>query len=143
MSNVQVRLTEFSELIDSYTGDFVGREWLVKQVDTLLADPDCRFVILIGSAGVGKSAFMAHLAATHPQWPRYFIRRDSRELLRPSDGKTFLLTVGGQLATLQPELFRSEKLEIIVRQRIGDVETGGEATGVRIKELKASSFYSL
>src|SRR5688500_12306001 len=116
MPDVQVKLTEFSELIDSYTADFVGRGWLVKQVDTLLADPGCRFVVLTGSAGAGKSAFMAQLATTHPQWLRYFIRRDSRELLRPSDGKTFFLTIGGQLATLQPDLFKPEKLKIIVRQ---------------------------
>jgi hypothetical protein len=138
---VEIRLTEFSDLIDGYTKDFVGREWLVEQVDELFDDPACHFVVLTGGAGVGKSAFMAHLAATHPQWPRYFIRRDSRVLLRPGDAKTFLLTVGGQLATLYPDLFKPENLEVVVRQRIGDLEASGEAIAVRIKELRASPFY--
>ncbi len=84
MTDVQVKLTEFSDLITRYTADFVGREWLVEQVDALLDDPDCCFVVLTGGPGVGKTAFLAHLAATHSQWLRYFIRRDSRDLLRPS-----------------------------------------------------------
>jgi hypothetical protein len=143
MADVQVQLTEFSELISGYTQGFEGRGWLVKQVSDLLDEPDCRFIVLTGGAGVGKSAFMAQLAATHPQWPRYFIRRDSRELLRPGDAKTFLLTVGGQLATLYPDLFKPERLEVVVRQRIGDLQASGDAIGVRIRELEASPFYGV
>jgi len=122
MPEIQVKLTEFSELIDNYTAEFVGREWLVEQVETLLADPGCHFVILTGNAAVGKSAFMAHLAASYPQWLRYFIRPDSREILL-SDDQTFFLTVRGQLVTFQPELFKPEKLEIIVRHRSVALET--------------------
>jgi hypothetical protein len=141
MQDVQIKLTEFSDLITRYTADFVGREWLVEQMQALLDDPDCRFVVLTGGPGVGKTAFLAHLAATHPQWLRYFIRRDSKDLIRPGDANTFLLTVGGQLAMLYPHLFHPENLEIAVRQRIGEVESGGEATAVRIEELRASPFY--
>jgi tetratricopeptide (TPR) repeat protein len=141
MAEVQIKLTEFSELTTRYTADFVGREWLVEQVQALLDDPGCRFVVLTGGPGVGKTAFLAHLAATHPQWPRYFIRRDSKDLIRPGDANTFLLTIGGQLATLYPSLFYPEILEVVVHQRIGKVKSGGEATAVRIKELHASPFY--
>jgi hypothetical protein len=141
MTNVQIKLTEFSDLITRYTADFVGRGWLVEQVNALIENPDCRFVVLTGGPGVGKTAFLAHLAATHPQWPRYFIRRDSRDLLRPGDANTFLLTIGGQLATLYPHLFHPDNLEVAVYQRIGSVEADGEATGARIDELRASPFY--
>lgn len=55
MPDIQITLTEFSELVDSYTADFVGREWLVEQVDALLDDPDCRIVVLTGGAGMGKN----------------------------------------------------------------------------------------
>ena len=48
---------------------------------------------LIGAGNIGGE--LAHLAATHPQWPYYFIRHDSRDLLRPDDANTFLLTIGG------------------------------------------------
>lgn len=141
MSNLQVKLTEFSDIIDSYTADFVGRGWLAQQVDDLLAAPNYRIVVITGGAGVGKSAFMADLAATHLQWPRYFIRRDSWQLLRPGDAKTFLLTVGGQLASLYPQLFKPENLEIIVHQRIRNLGADARATGVQIEELHASPFY--
>jgi len=141
MSSIQVELTEFSDLITHYTADFVGRGWLVEQVQVLLDEPGCRFVVLTGGPGVGKTAFLAHLAATHPRWPRYFIRRDSKDLLLPGDANTFLLTVGGQLATLYPHLFHPKNLEVVVRQRVGSVETGGEATGAYIEELHASPFY--
>jgi hypothetical protein len=67
MSNIQIKLTEFSDLITRYTADFVGREWLVKQVTDLLDDRECRIVVLTGGPGVGKTAFLAHLAATHPR----------------------------------------------------------------------------
>jgi hypothetical protein len=143
MTKAQVKPIEFSDLITRYTADFVGRGWLVKQVNNLLDDPDCRFVVLTGGPGVGKTAFLAHLAATHPQWPRYFIRRDSKDLLRPGDAKTFLLTIGVQLVTLYPHLFQPENLEVVVRQRIGDVEAGGEATAARIEDLRASPFYQV
>jgi hypothetical protein len=32
MPNVQIKLTEFSDLITHYIADFVGREWLAEQV---------------------------------------------------------------------------------------------------------------
>ena len=115
MPGIQVKLTEFSDLITRNTAGFVGREWLVRQVNALLNDPDCRFVVLTGRPGVGKTAFLAHLAATHPHWLRYFIRRDSKDLLRPGDAKTFLLTIGGQLATLYPHLFHPENLEVVFK----------------------------
>jgi hypothetical protein len=143
MQDIQTKLTEFSEVIKGYTDVFVGREWLVQEINALLADPTCRFVVLTGGAGTGKTALMAHLAATHPNWPRYFIRRDSRDLLSPGDATIFLLTIGGQLATLYPHLFHPENLEVIVRQQIEDVKTSGEAIGAKIGELHASPFYKV
>ena len=143
MPQSQVKLTEFNELIQSYRHDFVGRRWLIDKIGALLDERACRFIVLTGGPGLGKSAVMAHLAAKNPQWLRYFIRRDNRHLLRPSDAKTFFLTIGGQLASLRPNLFEPTKLEIIARQRIGSLESGGEAVGVRIEELRASPFYSV
>lgn len=92
-------------------------KWLVKQVEALFGDLGCHFVVLTGGPGVGKTAFLAYLAATHPGWPRYLIRRDSCGL-RTGDASTFLLTIGGQLATLYPYLFYPENLELVVRQRL-------------------------
>ncbi len=143
MAAVPVRLTEFSDLIERYTADFVGRKWLETRLETLLAETGCRIVVLSGGPGVGKTAFLAHLAAMHIDWLRYFIRRDSRQMVRPGDAKSFLLTVGGQLATIRPASFHPENLKIIVRQRVGSVETGGQAVAARIQELRASPFYKV
>jgi hypothetical protein len=140
---MDVELAEFSDLIDRYTADFVGRDWLVTRTAAHLADPACRFVVLTGDPGVGKTAFMARLAATHPDWLRYFIRRDSRELLSPGDAKTFLLTIGGQFATLRPDLFHPENLEIVIHQDIGEVTPEGRAVGAVVEELDASPFYKV
>ena len=46
MPDVPVRLVEFSDLIAAYTKDFVGREWLIEQVDELFDDPSWCFVVL-------------------------------------------------------------------------------------------------
>ncbi len=55
MTNVQIKLTEFPDLVALYTTDFVGREWLVEQVNALLDELDCPFVVLAGGPGVGKA----------------------------------------------------------------------------------------
>ncbi len=41
--------------------EFVGREWLIKQVDRFLAEQPCGFVIIQADAGLGKTAVAAHL----------------------------------------------------------------------------------
>jgi hypothetical protein len=109
---------------------------LIERLSALLDEPDCRIVVLTGAAGLGKTAFMAHIAAAHPDWLRYFIRRDSRILLGPGDARTFLLTVGGQLAALRPDLFASDKVEIEVQQRGDMVARGGAATTAKIAEVR-------
>lgn len=48
MTSVQIKFTEFSDLITCYTANLVGREWLAKQMDTLLDDPACRFIVFTG-----------------------------------------------------------------------------------------------
>ncbi|MBL0294944.1 MAG: ATP-binding protein [Saprospiraceae bacterium] len=43
--------------------EFVGRDWLTAKVDAFLNDPNQKSgaFLLVGDAGVGKTAFMAHL----------------------------------------------------------------------------------
>lgn len=138
-----IRLPDFNDLISGYAKTFVGREWLIERLSAVLEEPDCRIVVLTGAAGVGKTAFMAHIAAAHPDWLRYFIRRDSQMLLGPGDARTFLLTVGGQLAALRPDLFASDKVEIEVQQRGDIVARGGAATTAKIAEVRASPFFRI
>lgn len=47
--------------------EFVGRDWLTAKVDAFLNDPSQKSgaFLLVGDAGVGKTAFMAHLVKEH------------------------------------------------------------------------------
>jgi WD40 repeat protein len=134
------RPDDFIDIVARYSADFVGRRHLVEQVASLMNERNCRIVVLIGEPGVGKTAFLAHLASQHPEWLRYFTRRDSLSFLAPGDARTFLLTIGHQLAARRPELFRPEHLEVTIRQHIGALGVGGDVVGARIDELTASPF---
>lgn len=134
----------FESITDSYVSEnnrFLRRGWLAGEVDARLAEADCRFVLVTGEPGVGKSAFLAQLASEHPHWLRYFIRRDQISALRDVSAHSFLLRLGYQLAARRPELFAHQHLRIAVEQRIGYVSKGGEAVGVEIDRLIASPFH--
>ncbi|HYI08166.1 MAG TPA: DUF4062 domain-containing protein [Thermoanaerobaculia bacterium] len=59
---------------------FTGREWLRKEVDDFLAGADRGYFILEADAGLGKTAFLAHLAKER-RWIQHFV-----ELARGQDG---------------------------------------------------------
>jgi len=133
------------DLIRSYVDKdlnprFVERHWLKRQVENKLANSDCRFVLLTAEPGAGKSAFMAWLAHQHPDWCRYFIRRDQRTPLGDVGSYSFLLQVGFQLAATYPDLFKQEQIKIVVEQRIGTA-TNSEIVGAEIGKMFASPFY--
>lgn len=67
---------------------FVRRGWLAEELDEQLKKPDTQFVLLTAEPGVGKTAFMAQLACDHPDWLRYFIRRDQRSALADVSDKS-------------------------------------------------------
>ncbi|MEP0884824.1 WD40 repeat domain-containing protein [Microcoleus sp. FACHB-SPT15] len=133
------------DLIRSYVNKelnprFVERHWLKQQVEDKLAAPDCRFLLLTAEPGAGKSAFIAWLAHQHPDWCRYFIRRDQRTPLGDAGSYSFLLQVGFQLAATYPHLFKQEQIKIVVEQRIGTA-TNSEIVGAEIAKMFASPFY--
>lgn len=83
----------FRATVRSYVEDnprFLRRDWLAKEVETRLDDPDCRFLLLAAEPGAGKSTFLAQLAHDHPNWPVYFIYRDQRTPLGDVDAESFL-----------------------------------------------------
>ena len=130
-------------IVESYVGSsrFLRRDWLANDVEQLLREPACRFVLLTSEPGAGKSTFMAQLAHDHPDWPRYFIRRDQRTALGDVGAHSFLLRIGYQLAALHPELFRQDRIQLAVEQRIGTAEAGSEVIGAEVKRILASPFY--
>jgi hypothetical protein len=115
----------------------------VDRVSEAWSRKEARFVLLTGEPGSGKSALMADLARSHPEAPRRFIRRDSVTPLQGGDARSFLFSVGYQLAALHPELFDPDKLEVVVNLRVGQVAAGGRAVGIQAEELRASPFYRI
>jgi hypothetical protein len=132
----------FDEIIGSYIerSDFVARPWLARAVEAAL--DAARYVVVTAEPGAGKTAFAAALLSQHPDWLRYFIRRDSKAVLESSDAPSLLLRIGHQLASLEPAAFKPENLEIAVRQQVGTIARGAASIGIAIEDLLASPFYT-
>jgi WD40 repeat protein len=131
-------------LVRSYVDDeprFLERSWLADLIEEQLADSACRFLLLTGEPGSGKTALLAWLARSNPAWPRYFIRRDSQVPLNSGDARSLLFALGHQLAALRPDLFHPDRLELVVSQRVGEVARGGRAVGISVEDLEVSPFY--
>ncbi|EXG82002.1 ATP-binding protein [Cryptosporangium arvum] len=121
--------------------DFVPRPWFADRFEAALQDPNCRYLLLVGEPGAGKTAALAWLADHDRQSLRYFVRRDSRQPLSAGDAQSFLLALGHQLASRRPSLFRPDRLRIAVRQRIDALRAGARAVGIDVEELVLSPFY--
>jgi tetratricopeptide (TPR) repeat protein len=135
----------FGQTVASYTTQnkhFLRREWLANEITDRLKKQNLPFILLTGQPGSGKTNFMAQLASEHPDWLCYFIRRNQRTPLGDVDAKSFLLRLGFQLAGCHPELFdnQSEQIKIVIEQRIGTIDDGGEVVGAEVERLLASPF---
>ena len=134
----------FESLVRGYVDEnprFVRRDWLATELDEKLREQGKSFVLLIGEFGAGKSSFIAQLAHDHPEWLRYFIRRDQRAVLADVSDKFLLLRIGYQLAARRPELFTSDALRMSISQKIGEVANQGEVVGAEFKRLTVSPFF--
>lgn len=118
---------------------FVRRDWLAAELRERMDRPSCRFVLLTGEPGSGKSSFIAQIAADNPDSPVFFIRRDQRTAMGETSARSFLLRIGFQLAACRPELFDLEQVRIEVEQQVGTADDG--VVGARIERLRASPFH--
>src|SRR5512135_2462198 len=57
----RLQALEFTYDINRLTEDFVGREWIFREIDEWVSRPGEPFFILTGEAGIGKSAIAARL----------------------------------------------------------------------------------
>jgi hypothetical protein len=62
---------DFTPLLSSATQDFVGRNWLISEVDKFLDDHDRGYVVVRGLPGMGKSALLSQLVKTR-RWVHHF-----------------------------------------------------------------------
>ena len=136
-------MAAFDELINGYTADpqFIRRGRLEQLVLDAVSDQEHRIVLITAEPGAGKSGLLASLARQHPDWLRYFLRRDSAsKAAGGSDATSLLLSIGHQLAAARPAAFDWQGIEISAVQHVGTVAAGGTVTGVRIEDLRASPF---
>ncbi len=133
----------YEPLISTYldASGVIPRDWLRDEIQEHLSRPSCRFVLLLGEPGAGKTGAIAALARAHPDWLRYFVRLDSTAPLSGGDAVSMMLRVGHQLAHLHPEIFDPELLEIEVKQRIEHAGADASVVGVKIEDLQVSPFY--
>jgi hypothetical protein len=132
----------FHSLIKGYISSprFIERPWLEDCVKEALADSERPFVLITAEPGAGKSAFLAWLASRNESWPRYFIRRDQASPLGPPGARSFLFQTGLQLAALRPEVFRPERIQVIVEQLIGNLVKDAQVIAAEVQKLIASPF---
>jgi hypothetical protein len=94
-------VTLFADVVAAHSGPgFVERRWLAEAVHTALEAPGCRYVLLTGESGAGKTAFLAGLAARNPDWPRYFVGRAMRSSLTGADPRAVARSIARQVAAL-------------------------------------------
>ena len=88
----------YEPLISTYLDSpgTVARDWMWDEIRERLSRPSCRFVLLVGEPGAGKTGLMAALARRNPDWLRYFVRLDSTTPLSSSDATSMFLRVGHQ-----------------------------------------------
>ena len=115
----------------------VERTWLLDRVERHFRDPGCRFVLLLGGPGTGKSTVLAWLARRYGLSPRYFLSGLRGGPPAGGDAKSLLIRLGNQLAALKPGVMGAD-LDVRVEQTVGEVR--GRAVGVRVDVLKVSPF---
>jgi tetratricopeptide (TPR) repeat protein len=133
----------FDDIVRAYVDAprFLRRDWLATDLYASLDQPNTRYASLTAEPGAGKSSFVAQLAHDHPDWLRYFIRRDQCTALGEKGPRSFLLRIGFQLAARRPELFDLEQIRIDVQQRIGTAEIDSNIVGAKIERIRASPFH--
>ena len=89
----------YEPLISTYLDipGIVARDWMREEIQERLSRPSCRFVLLLGEPGAGKTGFMAALARDNSNWLRYFVRLDSTMPLSSGDATSMFLRIGHPL----------------------------------------------
>ncbi|MFE9749891.1 hypothetical protein ACFYOT_33680 [Saccharothrix saharensis] len=128
----------FEDVVEEHLArGLVERTWLLDRIERHFRDPGCRFVLVLGGPGTGKSTVLAWLARRYGLSPRYFLSGSRGGPLAGGDAKSLLIRLGNQLAALKPAVMGAD-LDVRVEQTVGEVR--GRAVGVRVDVLKVSPF---
>jgi hypothetical protein len=138
------KITTYSNVISTrYNPDeFVGREWLIKEVARFRDDQDRRHMVIVGEPGSGKSTFLAYLAES---WncPRHFIRVDNISGVTGVDPRAFLVSLGSQLyQKYGPHIFE-QRISSTTKVMVGWAKDQKEIVGRFVEELYTLPFLPL
>jgi tetratricopeptide (TPR) repeat protein len=118
---------------------FVGRDWLLTEVERFRQDLGRRQLVIVGEPGSGKSAFIAFLAE-HWNCPRHFIRVDSVGGVTGVSARAFLISIGAQLfQKYGPDIFARPD-PAPTRVSVGVASGRAHVVGRFIEELHALPF---
>ena len=130
---------DFSERIQELTAEFVGRDWLLRQVTDFLCHDTKRYLVIVGEAGIGKSAIAARLIQVENIHAYHFCSVLEGGKLEPN---AFVASLSSQLSQRLPE-FNEHVVERVASYIRGNVEVGelkgGIAAGVYIEKLIAQT----
>ena len=65
----ELKYFDFGDFINSSNAEFIGRQWLYQEMESLLEHTNKRGVIITGNPGSGKSAFLSHLLCSRTSSP--------------------------------------------------------------------------
>ncbi|XP_068688236.1 uncharacterized protein [Montipora foliosa] len=64
-----LKFFDFTDFIKSSRAEFTGRQWLYQEMENVLEGTDKRGVLITGTPGSGKSAFLSHLLCSKTSSP--------------------------------------------------------------------------
>ncbi len=65
----ELKYYDFSDFINSSRAEFIGRQWLYREMESVLEDTDKRGVLITGNQGSGKSALLSNLLCSNTSSP--------------------------------------------------------------------------
>ena len=93
----RLRPLDFGREVSRLTRQFVGRQWLVSQVDEWLGNDNGPLFFVTGEPGIGKSALLASIIHRHPRVRAYHFC--IADLVDSLDPVRFVRSIAAQLAT--------------------------------------------
>ncbi len=139
LSSPELTALDFQNEIERLTQDFVGREWILDDLDTWVKTSGDTFYILTGEAGVGKSAIAAHFTQIRDDIAAFnFCIYGRGSTIIPS---TVLRSLAAQLGKNLPDYglalantIKPTYLSVNVKIDVGTMN-GGQVTAVIIRNL--------